>query len=261
MNNNIHNSFNTINNKTTTFDDLIVTFKPNLDQINEIEYWLIEEYKNSGEGFHCNWKVIFDSFNRNEIGVILVDNKTIGFIIWSKYNRVAKIEIAEIRQEFRRMGYGRILAEILFIEMKKQGVSTLKLHCAPPESEIVWKKLGFKQFPAVEDFKIQNSDKGKHLFKVIVPYAKPIKSNGAGVTIELWSVEPYQIEKIEPQWKWVPKFQKATRKLVKPIIAPAKGDWNIRWSENGKVVMESKVKRFGRNYYNDFLIIDELLLT
>ena len=79
----------------------------------------------------------------------------------------------------------------------------------------------------------------------------------------LWSVEPYLVGKTLPAWKWHPKFKGRSRKLVKPIIFPAKSDWNIRWLINGDVKNENKVKRFLKTEidFSNFIIIEELPLN
>lgn len=243
--------------------ELDISFNTTAKHLKNIKSWLIAEEKTGNKGFFCNWNVIEQSFNNKKIGVILEENKVIGFITWFDRDRITTIEIAEIRPGFRRMGYGRKLAQALFDNLQKQGVTALTLHCQPAESEKVWKRMDFKRYPSVPDFGDYNSEKGKWLYKILIPFIKPTKSIKGKESIELWSVEPYQIERVSPEWKWHPKFKKGTRTLIKPIVFPAKRDWNIRWKNNdGLIIRDEKVKRFGKDEidFTNFIIIEKLPL-
>ncbi|HEY4325936.1 MAG TPA: GNAT family N-acetyltransferase [Mucilaginibacter sp.] len=242
--------------------DVKVTFRPSAGQLNKIKVWLTEEWDVSGEGFCCNWGVIEDAFDNKKMGVISLAKKVIGFITWFDSERVTTIQITEIKLGFRRMGYGRILAEALFDMLYEKGVMILDLHCQPAKSEKAWKKLGFKQYPDVDDFNDYNSKDGKYLYKILVPFDKPTKSDKDKESIELWAVEPYETSRFLPEWKWYPKFEKGSRKLFKPIIFPAKRDWNIQWKKDGSIIKNNKVKRFGKTDINfsDFIIIEQLPL-
>jgi len=240
---------------------LKVEFRPSSTQLARIKAWLMEENNVLGEGFFCNWEVIQDSFDNKRICVLVLEKKEIGFITWFDRDKVNTIQITEIRSEFRRLGYGRYLVDALTERLAKRGSLVLELYCQPAKSEKAWKKLGFREYPKVEGFEAYNEKDGKHLYKILVPFLKPTKSKKDVVTIELWDVEPHQINKVSPLWKWHPKLKPGTRHLDKPIIFPSKRDWNIRWSENGTIIREEKVKYFGKPEdidFMDFIIIEKL---
>jgi hypothetical protein len=77
--------------------------------------------------------------------------------------------------------------------------------------------------------------------------------------IELWIDEPYMTRNISPKYTWNIDFIKDTRRLAKPIIHPAHYEWRIRWTSNGQIVVDHKVKYFPTDiYFGTFIIIDEL---
>jgi GNAT superfamily N-acetyltransferase len=243
-------------------NDLEIDFKPTKEHLNTIKAWLIEEREKSGEGFFCNWEVITDAFAKKTMVLIYKSKSPIGFLTWFDWGAVTTIQIAEIKPGLRRMGYGRLLAEFFFSKMTQQGVVALNLHCQPTKSEKVWKKLGFKEYPNVRDFEDFHDEDGKHLYKILVPHLKPSSPKENNERIELWSVEPYQTTNNPPLWQWYPKFEKNNRTLVKPIIFPGKRDWNIRWTKEGKIMIDDKVKRFGKMEIDfcNFIIITQLPL-
>ena len=79
--------------------------------------------------------------------------------------------------------------------------------------------------------------------------------------IELWDVEPYEAEKKNPRWIWYVETQKEM--LLYPIIQPCNCNWNLRWSRDGVVLKEEKVKYFTNDdyelFHSDFLYIDKLI--
>jgi ribosomal protein S18 acetylase RimI-like enzyme len=240
---------------------LKVDFKPSTDQLYQVKAWLIEEENTLSEGFFCNWRIIQDSFENQKICILLLGKKAIGFMTWFERDKVTTIQITEIRPGFRQLGYGRYLTNALTVKLAKQGFVVLELHCQPAKSEKAWKKLGFKQYPDVEGFTDYNISDGKHLYKILVPHLKPTKSKKEVATIELWNVEPYQIDKVSSLWKWHPKVNSHSSHLEKPLIFPAKRDWNIRWSENGIILREEKVKYFGKSAdidFTNFIVIEKL---
>ena len=240
-----------------------VTFKPTSNQIEEIKDWLIDEEKKYKEGFFCNWDSIQHSFDDAKIAVLTCNKNSIGFITWFEWEKVTRIQIAEIRPGYRQKGLGKFLSEKLFERLSKRGFIVLDLHCQPSSSEKVWKKLGFKRFPEAKDFERENSASGRHLYKILVPHLKPTKSLALKESIELWYEEPHLARTEHAQLKWHPKFQKGTRNLIQPIIHPAKRDWQISWNRLEEIPKTDKIKYFSRNEidFGNFIIISTLPLN
>lgn len=201
-----------------------VYFKPRQEHIDEIKAWLVEEDKVSRSGFFCNWSSIAESFSDGKLAVLVFAGKAIGFMSWFEWEKVARIQLAEIRPSNRKQGFGRYLAEALFFKLLKKGFAVLDLHCQPAGSKKVWKRLGFKRFPEAADFKLENAEEGPYLYKVLVPSLKPARFSSSKEAIELWHAEPHLALDISPQMRWHPKFEKGSRDLLSLIISPAKRD-------------------------------------
>jgi len=238
-----------------------VIFQPTHEHLSEIKQWLlVEDQKKRFAGFYCNWNSIEYSFDRNEMSVILQGKSAIGFLTWFNYTKVTKIQIAEIKPGFRKKGYGRILTQTVLDHLIRQGFVVAYLHCQPATSETAWKKIGFMRYPQVPDFAdYNNKEEGRHLYKILVPCADQSKSP-TEKQIELWSVESYLSSRHMPKWRWELKFNANGQELEKPIIAPAKRKWDIRWQENGQIIKDGQIKYFDKTDidYCDFIIIESM---
>jgi len=233
--------------------DFEIKFSPNQSDLKEIEKWLINEDKNSNEGFYCNWSIIEKAFRNKKLLTLNYENSAIGFLVWSKGEIYAEIDIIEIKAEKRNNGIGKHFFERISDFFREEGFLAIKLFCSPIESEKFWKKMDFIKFP------------NRGYSESELTYYKPLienqhtSGNNSQNKIELWNVEPYQIKNHEPKWTWEIKSEK--NKLLLPIIQPCNFDWNLRWAKNGKKVREDKVKYFSENKrieYSPFVLITEL---
>ncbi|WP_443946010.1 hypothetical protein ACJVDH_02570 [Pedobacter sp. AW1-32] len=238
-------------------------FKITLDQLDEIRSWLVEEEKASGEGFLCNWSSIAQSYQDKKLGILTMNKQAIGFITWFEWEKVARIQLAEIRLGYRRNGYGKYIAEELFFRLERIGIKVVDLHCQPASSEKIWKRLGFKRFPEVKDFERENSTKGRYLYKILVPHLKPTRYRASREAVKLWYSEPHIVRIRAADLIWHPKFEKGTRNLIKPIIHPAKRDWQISWDKLTEISRTDKIKYFSRNEidFGNFIFINTLPLS
>lgn len=244
-------------------NDVIVSFEPNFNQLNNIKDWLlIEDQKERYAGFYCNWHNSVEfSISRKEIAIILLNGQPIGFLTWLGDEKVIKIQIAEIKPGFRKMGYGRLLTDSVLNKLQHRGCMVAYLHCQPAKSERAWKKIGFKRYPNLPDFVNYNDEEqGRHLYRILVSSAKASKSNEANEVISLWAVERYQADRFSPKWFWELTFEGDTRKLNDPIIAPVNCNWNMALTINEEIIKSSEIKHFtkGRIEFNGFLILEDL---
>jgi GNAT superfamily N-acetyltransferase len=233
-----------------------ISFKPKLDQLNEIEKWLIDERNSTGNGFYCNWNIIKSSYDEKKLAIISEDNRAVGFITWSYYVEfIATIEITEIKPTHRNRGLGKQLVSKLTQRLISKNFYVIKLQCSPSSSEPIWRHLGFTDFPKHDNWNRGN----KELFKILVPHLE-IQKNITCEYIELWNDEPYCTQKVNSTWKWNLSFKDGTRELEKPIIQPCHYDWRIRWANNNLIFKDEKVKRFGQDKidFGGFLIIQKM---
>ena len=131
------------------------------------------------------------------------------------------------------------------------------MQCAPAESEKVWKKLGFIEFP---NNCLEWSSENKELYKIIVPHSLPTSTNSTNEYIELWDKEIYKQSIIESKWRWDIKFKTNSNMLTLPIIHPCDKEWRIQWVKDKQIIQNDKVKYFNDQEirFGDFLIINEL---
>lgn len=97
-------------------------------------------------------------------------------------------------------------------------------------------------------------------FKPLIEIQTISKTGHAKNKIELWDIEPYQINSNPPKWTW--DFEIENNKLGLPIIHPCNCNWNLRWTKNGEIIKENKVKyldaKENRVEYSPFLYMKEL---
>jgi len=228
---------------------------PTQFDLETIEKWLIEEDKKFNEGFYCNWTIIEKSFQKNELVTLNFKERPIGFLVWSKGEIYVEIDILEIKPEHRKKGIGQYFFEKISEYFKQKGFLAIKLFCSPRESEKFWIKMGFIKFP-----KRGYSESDLTYFKPLIELQTTITNGQTENKVELWDVEPYQKNNNLPKWTW--NIEIINNKLTLPIIHPCNCNWNLKWTRNGEVIKEDKVKYFdtkNRVEYNPFLYIKELI--
>lgn len=217
-----------------------VSFHPSKKQIAEVEKWLIEEQTKTGEGFYCNWRVIEGAINDSSFGTISSEGKVVGFVVWTEWLFTGRIDIMEIKPSHRGKGFGKLLTDQLLKHFVSKDIMVVDLQCSPAESEPVWRKLGFINFP--ESISATNN---KELYRILVPYLKPSSKRNSKEILELWNTQPYEVKNAQPSWEWNLKFKRDTRELIKPIVYPAISNWRIRWTADNKIMRDEEVRRFG----------------
>ena len=234
-----------------------ISFNISVDEIKQIENWLIEEQSLSKEGFYCRWEDIKSAYIDNRLIAIFDDDKAVGFTTWCSSEYVSRIDYIEIKPTHRKMGFCRKLISHLFEYLKNNNIYVAQLQCSPESSEPIWRKLGFVDFPKG----LYDNCINKQLYRILVPHIQFAKDLSILNRIELWNKEPFQSNNIDSIWKWDIEYVGNTSKLILPIIAPAWKDWRIRWVRNGECVKDDKVMKF--NYkkpidFGEFIVIEEL---
>jgi hypothetical protein len=225
------------------------------NELHEIKIWLkteVEESENDS-GFFYNWNIIEKAKNGNEIFIIKNENEVLGFLVWSGKEICAEIDIFEIKPKHRKNGIGAHFFNEVCNYWQSNNYIVVKLFCEPKESEKFWKKMNFIKFPDIT-YSIPELTYYKPLIE-IKETATEIDVNN---NLALWNVEPDQIQKNNPKWTWNIEENNFT-----PILNPCDSNWNIRWTKNGKIVNENKVKRFSKNAeieFDYFIYLKELLL-
>lgn len=230
---------------------------PSKLQLNQLKEWLINEHNESDEhkGFYCNWKSIQRSFEDKELVVLLSNDDPIGFatLIYTS-EHTSEIQLFEIKPTFRGQGAATWFSIKLFDFFIKKKIYAVSLQCKPEESEAFWKKVGFIDMPEGIKFFA-----GTHLYKLLIPTLKPVLRSMHSTYVEVWNNEPFIARNEPSKWKWLPDINMETGIFKLPIIHPCRSDWRIRAIQNGDIIIDDKIKRFGNLEidYGNFLIIEE----
>lgn len=232
-----------------------INLTPSVKDLKVIEMWLKEEDKKHKFGFYCNWNIIEKSFKSNKLISFELNKSVIGFLIYSIGDIYIEIDIMEVHHDYRRNGFGKIFFEKIEDVFKKQKILAIKLFCEPRESEHFWRKMGFIKFP---DRGYSESD--LTFYKPIIEVQSSTEIPNSLNKLELWDVEPYQATITNPYWSW--DIELENNKLIKPIIQPCNINWNLRWTKNGKIVKEDKVKYFSNSdnpiEFSPFMYVEQL---
>lgn len=230
-----------------------INFSPSLSDLSTIEAWLIEEDRKNKAGFYCNLNVIEISFERGELITFEFNGKIVGFLTWSRNEIYVDIDIFEIHFRYRKKGLGKVFFEMISEAFRQMGVLVLTLFCKPEESEHFWKKMNFIKFPE------SCYTRKLTYYKPLVDVCKSSPDFEIANKIELWDKEPHEAINMIAAWCW--EIDKGDGVLANPIIHPASIDWNIRWTKNGKIITEDKVKYFSREnpiLFGPFICITKL---
>jgi hypothetical protein len=87
--------------------DFQLNLSPTQSDLKEIEKWLIEEDETSTNGFYSNWTIIEKAYRNKELITLNHNDFPIGFLVWSKREIYAEIDIMEIKPENRNSGIGK----------------------------------------------------------------------------------------------------------------------------------------------------------
>lgn len=234
-----------------------VSFTPSTEHIEEIEKWLIEEKASSGEGFYCNWSIIKNFFKREELAVLLVEDKPVGFCCWGTTSDfTGQINIFEIKPDSRGKGLGASFAKNLENLFISKNIYVIDLQCEPENSETFWRKFNFIDVPKNVNYW---GNQTVSLFKRLVPAKQEVAIHNGSNYIEMWDAEPYAIRNKDSKWKWNLDLSDVD-KLSLPIIQPCEKDWRIKLVLEDKIVVDDKIKRFGgiEIDYGPYAIINKL---
>ena len=232
-----------------------IIFNPTVEHLEELECWLKAEEVDTNDGFYCNWPIILKSFEKKDLVILEYQKLAIGLLVYTVAELTVKIDIAEIKPDFRGRGLGKFFVDGFFEVIAKRGILVAELYCKPINSESIWKKLSFLNFP-----KFPNESKIM-MYRVLVPASKPEENlSSAAEVIELWNDEPYLAMNQNPVWQWGIKYKLNSQELSLPIIHPACYEWQICWRTDQEIHVKDKIKRFDKAKieYGNFIIIKEL---
>lgn len=233
-------------------ETILIDFSPGRLSLENIEKWLEEERRITGKGFYVNWTTIKNAFARDQMVVLEVDGKPLGFAVWRINGKLAYLDIFEIHPDYRKKGLGRRLLDGIVNHFLSIGVLIVELQCEPPESELTWRKLGFNEFdPSFSSWG------HKRLYKILIAPFMPGNTDSSDELMSLWDKEAIYVRDKPPVWQWNLTFKEETRQLIRPIIISCNKDWKLSLLKNGREVIAKKAKYFQEDCMSgDFLVIE-----
>lgn len=229
-------------------------FAPKDTHLAELRAWLQEEDIEMGEGFFCNWSVIEGCFQENGLHCISVGGTVLGFLAWQKFEHLVRLHICEVHPRHRGRGLGRRLMEESLAKFESEGILVADLECMPANSEPIWRKMGFVDFPhELKD--PYRSHGGIKLYRPLPVVASQNETVDADEVLELWACEPWGVQDKAPAWTWEIVREPGTTRLIKPIIFPCKRDWNLSWRKGGVTICEEKMKYFKPESLEDTYLV------
>lgn len=227
---------------------------PAKKHFNQINNWLIEEWKKTNNGFYSDWEMIETSFNEKRLSIITYNDRAIGFVVYKIYKFVAVIDIIEIKPSERKKGYATKLVNETLEYFKSKRILVIDLFCSPENSETFWRKIGFLNYPETLSFSRIN------MYKTLIETLNFSHINNGDSTIKLWDLRPNQVNENQANWIWNLKFLEDKVTLSKPIIFPISLDWKIELTKTNRTVKSDEIKHCGieLEYDSGFMVIKKI---
>jgi len=231
---------------------LKTNLKPSEKHLYNIKNWLIDEWNKTDKGFYSNWDIISEAFTNKRLSVITENDIAIGFIVYRTYDRIAVIDITEIKPNERKKGLAKKLVNETLDFFKSTGVLAVELYCSPKSSKCFWERIGFENFSVIPyDTKI-------NMFKPLVEILEQSDKQESNV-FKLWNCECHEVDDFEAKWFWKLQFKEDNVTLVKPIIFPAFYRWQVELIINERN-FKDEIKYFPLKIFENgtFIVIDKI---
>lgn len=231
-------------------NNILIT-QPTKEQLFELEKELKTEFETYNSGFYRHWDEIERAFNKNDIILFQSDSKIVGFVVVERDEIAVKIDLFQIIKPFQNKGLGGLFYKLVFDLLKREQYKVIHLH-AVNDSQSFWVNHGF--------IKVENTGKWSipedTYFKTFVDTSIPNDNIDSSNKIEIWNS---QLVRDDEKANWA--FDASEN--FKPIIFPAHGDWQMKWTKNGIVKYCDGIKYLGRGkgftiHYSPFVYIEKL---
>lgn len=224
-----------------------VSKKPTKSNLNEIRNWLIDEEKETGNGFYCHWHIIEQCFKDNRMFCALDRGKAVGFLVYVKHDFWAQIEIVEIRPNLRRRDIGKKLVGTLFDDLKKSGVLVVKCEAPTNSSVDFCASMGFlKMADAVNKSSFSRS-------KLYLPLVDIAQDE----VCEIWFMDWFKKKDSLPSKILQIKRDQSGRMLT-PVITSYSQNWRLRWRRGDEILYDGRMKSFPyRKRGHNLLVVTE----
>lgn len=206
--------------------------------LEAIKGWLKAEEEKFDGGFYCNWSIIEQCFEDNEMYCAMLNGRPVAFLVYSTYMLCAEISIVETRPDLRGKGIGMQLVMQFLDDLKDNGIVKVKLESNPPDSLPFWKKLGFVRHPEQQD---RSPFMPQKLFKVLIEGAGHATNEDREV-VEIWDTEWFRKIDSRPS-KSFTISRNNDGKMTKPIILiPYSPSQRLRWKNGNQVLYDGPME-------------------
>ena len=240
-----------------------ISFAPTSDHIHQIMHWMKHDDRKLSDGLIDNWNYISQGFSENRMAVAFLGIVAVGFAVWKPHDEgIYTIEYLQIKSDVRKKGIGRNLVTRVEEMLVSNGGLVMIGNSISDNSSAFWLEMGNMRLPQVIIGRKTTLRDESFMYKILVDTLDPNKFSSGSDTLELWAHDDYKIEVGQPaDYVWSLEFEPETRKLAKPIIVAADGEWRIKWRINGVKHKNTIVKKFTPNEsYGSFLIVRNLPL-
>ncbi|MFC0344218.1 GNAT family N-acetyltransferase [Epilithonimonas hispanica] len=213
--------------------NLRINFNPIQKNVDEISFWGTEK------------SCLYKSYKNKTLIVAECDNVTIGFFCLTKRDKTIHIDTAEIKEEFKLKGIGRLVFE----EISKNTSNKFygfTLNSTSENSHSFWLKLGFIDFP------IEGEGENRMVKNIRKTHNQSKRdTNSKDETIEIYGNNEV--------FKFNLDFINGSRNLKHPIFLFGDCRWRIVWKKGNITFFDDTYKYFNakQNIY-DCLFIKSL---
>lgn len=110
------------------------------DDLGVVLGWLEREYREDGEGFWCNRRIIERALDV-DLWVIRRDGEAVAFQVGDY-----AADIVSVRKPYRRQGLGDALFAASLERATRDNVNVLSIECMPRTSWSFWQRHGFERY-------------------------------------------------------------------------------------------------------------------
>ena len=128
------------NNILKSFPDGDFIRKSTEIDIVEIHRWLLTQEKNEiDDSFLCNWNIVTENHNSNELIVYISNGHAIAF----QLGGLLSPGILEVKNDKRKMGIGKRIVKYCINQAIENNICALHIQCKPSKSIPFWQAMGF----------------------------------------------------------------------------------------------------------------------
>lgn len=222
-----------------------LTTTPNKTHLSQLKKWLKLEYKQSGEGFLCNWNVIENCWRDRTLYCSVINGEAAALCAWHQVDFLAVLDIVTVNPALRQKGVGRRLVKETLSELKRKGAVVVEVECQPRSSEPFWRRVGFNDddLDGIEDQSESLFEKIELSKKIVDTLRPSVAHDKQDAILQLWSSPPWDAKNVNVWRQWnLGESIGGYWKLKKPILHACEGSWRARLSIQGKKMFDGEIR-------------------